>query len=126
MATSDVGPHYCPADSTIYLDETFFDELQTRFHAKGGDAAEAYVIAHEVGHHIQQQAHTLNSVPGANNGTEANAMSVDIELQADCFAGVWANSVSKEGVVQPGEINEAIDAAAAEGSTGLKRKRRAR
>lgn len=110
LATSDVGPHYCPADQTIYLDETFFNELQQRFKAKGGDVAEAYVIAHEVGHHVQNQLGLFNEVDSRDPET-----SVRVELQADCYAGAWANSIAHLGVFGPGEINEAIDAAAAVG-----------
>ena len=110
-ATSDVGPHYCPADQTIYIDETFFVELQQRFHAKGGDVAEAYVIAHEVGHHVQNLQGNL----GQTQGNETQAAAISLELQADCYAGAWAHSVSDLGVFEPNEINEAIDAAAAVG-----------
>jgi hypothetical protein len=113
-ATSAVGPHYCPADRTIYLDETFFDELRTRFGAQGGDVAEAYVIAHEVGHHVQNELGIMEQVQRAEQA-EANELSIKLELQADCFAGIWANSVSKAGVLEPGEIREAIDAAEAVG-----------
>lgn len=112
IATSDVGPHYCPADQTIYIDETFFVELQQRFKAKGGDVAEAYVIAHEVGHHVQNE---LGIMDQAQQRSDTNQASINLELQADCFAGIWANSVASLGVFQPGEINEAIDAAAAVG-----------
>lgn len=111
LATSDVGPHYCPADQTIYIDETFFVELQQRFQAKGGDVAEAYVIAHEVGHHVQNLSGNLQEAQ--NNGTQAAA--IGIELQADCFAGAWANSIAHLGVFEPNEISEAMDAAAAVG-----------
>jgi len=116
-ASSDVGPHYCPADSTIYLDETFFDELTKRFGAQGGDVTEAYVIAHEVGHHVQNELGTMDEVEGTlrSSSPEANGISIKLELQADCFAGVWAHSVSSMGVFGQGEINEAIDAAAAVG-----------
>ncbi len=108
-ADAIVGPHYCPLDEKIYLDETFFAELHDRFGAKGGDVAEAYVITHEVGHHVQHQLGIL--------GTEAlsNTKSVEVELQADCFAGLWAYSIKDRGVFAFGEINEAIDAAAAVG-----------
>ena len=112
IATSDVGPHYCPADTTIYIDETFFTELQQRFKAQGGDVAEAYVIAHEVGHHVQNQLGVMDQVRSQGN---SNELSVRLELQADCFAGIWANSVADLGVFEPGEINEAIDAASAVG-----------
>lgn len=111
VATSDVGPHYCPADQTIYIDETFFAELQQRFKAKGGDVAEAYVIAHEVGHHVQNELGIMNQIQRSNS----NESSINLELQADCFAGIWANSVANLGIFQPGEINEAIDAASAVG-----------
>lgn len=118
-ASSAVGPHYCPLDETIYLDETFFDELLARLGAEGGDVAEAYVIAHEVGHHVQNQIGLMEEVQSAmqqaGSQTEANELSVRLELQADCFAGVWAYSLRDEGVFLPGEINEAIDAAAAVG-----------
>lgn len=108
-ATSAVGPHYCPLDSTIYLDETFFDELTRRFGAKGGDVAEAYVIAHEVGHHAQHELGIMDQVGKSNED------SIKLELQADCFAGMWAHSIADRGVFEPGELSEAIDAASAVG-----------
>jgi uncharacterized protein len=119
-ANSQIGPHYCPLDETIYLDETFFDELQRRFGAEGGDVAEAYVIAHEVAHHVQNELNIMGQVQQQQQqlgrGTEeSNQLSVGLELQADCFAGVWANSISDLGVFLPGEIDQAIDAAAAVG-----------
>jgi uncharacterized protein len=100
-AYSQIGPHYCPPDQTVYLDETFFEELKTRFGATG-DVAQAYVIAHEVGHHVQ----TLLSL---------ESDSISQELQADCFAGVWAHSIKDQGVFEQGEIKEALDAASAVG-----------
>ena len=109
-ATSQIGPHYCPADQTIYLDETFFDELTSRYGARGGDVAEAYVIAHEVGHHIQNLEGTL-----ANTRRGDNEAQIAVELQADCYAGVWAGTVEEQGVIERGEIAEALDAAAAVG-----------
>jgi predicted metalloprotease len=108
VADSRSGPHYCPLDETIYLDETFFDELTTRLGAEGGDVAEAYVIAHELGHHVQNEL-------GALSGDRSNAESIETELQADCYAGLWAYSIRELGVLAPGEIEEAIDAAAAVG-----------
>lgn len=116
-ATSQVGPHYCPLDQTIYLDETFFDELQMRFGAAGGDVAEAYVIAHEVGHHVQNQLGVFDAVENSAFQTQQqqNEVSVKVELQADCFAGLWANSIRHLNVLGPGEIGEAMDAAAAVG-----------
>jgi len=107
VADSRVGPHYCPTDQTIPLDETFFDELTARFGAVGGDVAEAYVIAHEVGHHVQHQLNSLS--------VQSNEESIAQELQADCFAGLWASSIKNLNVFEPGEIREAIDAAAAVG-----------
>ena len=110
-ASSSIGPHYCPRDNTIYLDETFFEELTTRFGAKGGDVAQAYVIAHEVGHHVQNQLGTSDQV--SRDGS--NEASIKLELQADCYAGLWASSIKDLGVFEQGEILEAIDAAAAVG-----------
>lgn len=123
-ASATVGPHYCPNDQTIYLDETFFDELTKRFGAKGGDVAQAYVIAHEVGHHVQDQLGIMRELESAQNisSDRANKVSVQIELQADCFAGVWANSLKNAGVFENGEINEAIDAAAAVGDDRIQEK----
>lgn len=115
-ASSAVGPHYCPADSTIYLDETFFEELTTRLGAKGGDVAEAYVIAHEVGHHIQ------NLTGSIDGGQKSNADSVTIELQADCYAGLWANSLKDKGIFETNEITEAMDAASAVGDDLIQEK----
>jgi predicted metalloprotease len=117
LSTAQVGPHYCPADQTIYLDETFFDELKTRLGAKGGDVAEAYVISHESGHHAQYLLGTMEKTQQAmrGGGQEANEMSVKLELQADCYAGLWAKSIAHLGVFEPGEIEEAQDAAAAVG-----------
>lgn len=120
-ARSTVGPHYCPPDNTIYLDETFFDQLQQRFGAEGGDVAEAYVIAHEVGHHVQHELGIMEEVRSEQqrNPSRENELSIQLELQADCFAGLWAYSIKDEGVFQPGEIQEAIDAAAAVGDDNI-------
>ena len=115
-ASSAVGPHYCPADSTIYLDETFFKELTTRLGAKGGDVAEAYVIAHEVGHHVQNILGTIE------NGQRSNADSVKTELQADCYAGLWASSLRDKGIFETNEITEAMGAAAAVGDDSIQTK----
>ncbi len=118
-ANSAIGPHYCPLDETIYIDETFFDELTSRFGAEGGDVAEAYVIAHEVGHHVQKRIGVMEQVQAAQQSAgsqqEANDLSVRLELQADCFAGIWAYSLRDQGVFLPNEIQEAMDAAAAVG-----------
>lgn len=117
FASSQHGPHYCPNDQTIYLDETFFDVLTQRFGAKGGDLAEAYVIAHEVGHHAQNQ---LGILQKAQDGTQENAIA--LELQADCFAGAWAKSIDESGLLTPNEIKEAMDAAAAVGDDRIQQK----
>jgi predicted metalloprotease len=118
-ATSAIGPHYCPLDETIYIDETFYDELTSRFGAQGGDVAEAYVMAHEVGHHVSKRLGVMDQVreaqQAAGSQEEVNQLSVGLELQADCFAGIWAHSLRDAGVFEAGEINEAIDAAAAVG-----------
>jgi len=105
-ADSRMGPHYCPYDETIYLDESFFDELRAL--GGTGDVAQAYVVAHEVGHHVQNSLGSLNS----NSSREE---SIATELQADCYAGMWAYSIGDLGVMAPGEIKEAMDAAAAVG-----------
>ena len=115
-APAAVGPFYCPLDQRVYLDVSFFDELAQRFGAPG-DFAQAYVIAHELGHHVQhllgieQRVRQLQeSRPGS-----ANQMSVALELQADCFAGVWANSTSQRKLLQEGDVEEALGAASAVG-----------
>jgi predicted metalloprotease len=117
-ATSDVGPHYCPLDKTIYLDETFFDELMNRFGAQGGDVAQAYVIAHEVGHHAQNELGIMDRA----RSSSSNTSSIALELQADCFAGMWAHSIKNQGVLEPNEIQEALDAAAAVGDDRIQKK----
>lgn len=114
-ADARVGPHYCPTDKTIYLDETFFNELTNRLGAQGGDVAEAYVIAHEVGHHAQNEL-------GILDGQASNQESVRTELQADCFAGLWAYSIKELGVFEQNEIQEAMDAAAAVGDDRIQAK----
>ncbi|MES3037265.1 MAG: neutral zinc metallopeptidase [Bdellovibrionota bacterium] len=115
-ASSSVGPFYCPRDQRVYMDLAFLDELSSRFGAKG-DFAGAYVIAHEVGHHIQ----TLAGVPRSTN----NAESVQFELQADCLAGVWAKQTEQsKNVIEPGDIDEALGAAAAVGDDRLQKQTR--
>lgn len=121
-ATSEVGPHYCPIDQTIYLDETFFNELTTRLGAQGGDVAEAYVIAHEVAHHAQNELGIMSNITRAGNGEASREDSIKLELQADCFAGLWANSIKDSQVFEPGEIQEAMDAAAAVGDDRIQQK----
>ncbi|MDQ3239641.1 MAG: zinc metallopeptidase [bacterium] len=124
LSQSEVGPHYCPADKTIYLDETFFEELTRRFGAKGGDVAEAYVIAHEVAHHAQNEFGIMDEVnsAGRSNSENANQLSVKLELQADCFAGLWANSIKDKDIFTVNEIHEAMDAAAAVGDDRIQKR----
>jgi predicted metalloprotease len=123
-ATSQVGPHYCPTDQTIYLDETFFDELKNRLGGSNGDVAQAYVIAHEVGHHVQNELGIMDQVRQREQADpgQQNQWSIRLELQADCFAGIWANSIKQLNIMQPGEVNEAIDAAAAVGDDRIQQK----
>ncbi|MEO6513611.1 MAG: neutral zinc metallopeptidase [Candidatus Saccharimonadales bacterium] len=127
-ATASVGPHYCPTDKTVYLDETFFDALKNQLGGSNGDVAQAYVIAHEVGHNVQNQLGTSEQVSAAeqNGSTDANALSVKLELQADCFAGVWAHDVNEQGVFEPNEVQEALSAAAAVGDDRIQTKTQGR
>ncbi|WP_028707805.1 KPN_02809 family neutral zinc metallopeptidase [Propionicicella superfundia] len=119
-ATSAVGPFYCPADSTVYLDTGFFDDLVTQLGAQGGDAAEAYVIAHEYGHHVSNLIGTLDEVQRAGNQTGATSPQVRLELQADCFAGVWLKNAQTQengpiSGVTTDDLKRAVDAAQAVG-----------
>lgn len=115
-AQSAMGPFYCPLDERVYLDLGFFDELQQRFGATG-DFARAYVLAHELGHHVQHLLGTDARVRQAqeSNPSNANELSVKLELQADCYAGVWAHSTSQRRLLEEGDVDEALSAAAAVG-----------
>jgi hypothetical protein len=130
-AQSAMGPFYCPTDKKIYLDTEFFDELSRRFQAPG-DFAQAYVIAHEVGHHVQDVTGTLGKaeqLQARASETEGNAIQVRIELQADCYAGVWAaNAKTPEGqpVMEPGDFEEGMRAAEAIGDDTLQRETQGR
>jgi uncharacterized protein len=122
MASSASGPFYCPADEKVYIDLSFYDELQSRFKAPG-DFAQAYVIAHEVGHHIQNLMGITDRVHAKHNTLseeEYNKLSVRLELQADFFAGVWAHHANKlQNILEPGDLEEALQAATAIGDDRL-------
>ena len=121
-ASSSTGPFYCPADQQVYLDLAFFNELKTRFNA-AGDFANAYVIAHEVGHHVQNLlgiSDKVHELQERGNQVEANRLSVRLELQADFFAGVWAHHAQEmKNILQAGDIEEALNAATAIGDDKL-------
>jgi len=121
-AQSATGPFYCPEDEKVYIDLGFFDELNRRFGAPG-QFAQAYVLAHELGHHVQKllgiegKVHQLQE----SNSGEANPLSVKLELQADCFAGVWAHSTQQRGLLEKGDVESALGAAAAVGDDRLQK-----
>ena len=128
LASAAMGPFYCPNDRQVYLDLTFFQEMDTRFHAQG-DFARAYVIAHEVGHHVQNALGVFEAVQKQRQrGAEmegATGLSVRQELQADCFAGVWANlAQQKLQWLQPGDVEAALNAASAVGDDRLQQQSR--
>ena len=122
LAQSASGPFYCPGDEKVYIDLGFYDELKQRFGVPG-EFAEAYVLAHEIGHHIQKLVGIEQKVHAAQerNPSAANHLSVDLELQADCFAGVWGHSTDQRKLLDPGEVKEGLNAAAAVGDDRLQR-----
>jgi len=122
-ASAATGPFYCPEDERVYLDLGFFGELQRRFHARGGDFAEAYVVAHEYGHRVQDLLGVERRVQQAEeeHPSERGALSVRLELQADCYAGVWGHAAYAAGKVSRAEIAEALDAAAAIGDDRIQK-----
>ena len=125
-ASAQMGPFYCPVDQKVYLDLGFFDELARRHNAPG-DFAQAYVLAHEIGHHIQNMQGTLDKVQRAKqswggNSVKSNALQVRVELQADCYAGVWANLAHKQfNILEPGDVEEALRAASSIGDDKLQK-----
>ena len=127
MQQSAVGPFYCPGDNQVYIDLSFFDDLHKR-HGAPGDFAQAYVIAHEIGHHVQNLLGTSSKVHNLKRGvgkTEANALSVRLELQADFYAGVWAHHAQRtRQVLENGDIEEALTAASSIGDDRLQREAR--
>ena len=124
IAGSATGPFYCPLDQKLYLDTSFFQQMQTQLGASG-DFAQAYVIAHEVGHHVQNQLGTMRKVQSLQQRAsekQANKLSVNLELQADFYAGVWAHHAARQGLLEPGDVEEAIGAASAVGDDRLQQR----
>ncbi|HKS72516.1 MAG TPA: neutral zinc metallopeptidase [Terriglobales bacterium] len=122
LAQSASGPFYCPADQKVYIDLGFYDELKNRFGASG-DFAQAYVLAHEIGHHVQNLVGIDNKVRQAQraNPEAANDLSVRLELQADCLAGVWGHSTQQRNILEQGDVEKALTAAAAIGDDRIQR-----
>jgi predicted metalloprotease len=110
QASANVGPFYCPGDNQLYIDLSFYDVMARRLNAPG-DFAQAYVIAHEVGHHLQNLTGAARQVQSARGGPQANQMSVRLELQADCYAGVWGHDANQGQLLEQGDLEEALNAA---------------
>src|SRR4051812_34763450 len=128
MGQAAMGPFYCPSDSRVYIDLGFFRELDRRFGAPG-DFAQAYVVAHEVGHHVQALLGLGEKAPRAKSRAsraQANALQVRIELQADCYAGVWGHHAERRNLLEPGDVEEGLRAAAAIGDDTLQRQAQGR
>ncbi|TXR47382.1 KPN_02809 family neutral zinc metallopeptidase [Phyllobacterium endophyticum] len=124
FASAASGPFYCPGDRKLYIDLSFYDELEQKFGASG-DFAQAYVLAHEVGHHVQNLIGVLpkfNAMRQNMGEAEANAMSVRVELQADCFAGIWGHFTKQQGILEVGDLEEALNAAQQIGDDNLQRR----
>jgi hypothetical protein len=125
MNSAAVGPFYCPADQKVYIDLAFFRDLEQRFGAPG-DFARAYVIAHEVGHHVQNVLGVFDQVRQRSTAQTANDLSVRQELQADCFAGVWGHYAAQKQMLEPGDVEEGLNAAAAIGDDRIQRRTQGR
>ncbi|QJR38008.1 KPN_02809 family neutral zinc metallopeptidase [Gemmatimonas groenlandica] len=121
-ASAASGPFYCPGDQRVYVDLSFFDQLDRQFGAPG-DFAQAYVLAHEIGHHVQNLTGTEKAMRNAvqRNPAAGNQLSVAMELQADCYAGVWAHSAARSGIIEAGDLDEGLGAAAAVGDDRLQK-----
>jgi uncharacterized protein len=124
MASAASGPFYCPGDQKVYIDLAFYQQLKQQFKAPG-DFAQAYVVAHEIGHHVQNVLGTMEKIDAIRrraNEAQANALSVRLELQADCYAGVWAaNANSSRNIIEQGDVEEALNAAARIGDDNIQR-----
>ena len=124
MAQSAMGPFYCPLDEKAYIDLGFYEDLRNRFGAKGGDFAQAYVLAHEIGHHVQHVLGVDEQVHRAQQQRPdlQNALSVRMELQADCFAGVWGHSTQQRSILEAGDLEDALNAASAIGDDRIQQR----
>lgn len=127
IGQSAMGPFYCPADTKVYLDLEFFDQLAARFGAPG-DFAQAYVIAHEIGHHVQHLLGIEREVRQRQQARpdQANALSVRLELQADCFAGLWGHTTARRNLLEPGDVEEGLQAAASIGDDAIQQQAQGR